>query len=122
MPLCLLPAHRSEPGAERASQLSRAREDAGRETEATGAWKTCTIVLEQKRKNNCDTLMTDGESACFFFSFQNFILDILLFAAALANTDQNEGEAQLMFYLLSFTGDDCNLCLEEFFWFRQMSY
>lgn len=59
-------------------------------------------------------MKTDGESACFFFSFQNFILDILLFATTLANADQNEGEAQLMFYLLSFTADDCNLYLEDF--------
>lgn len=36
----------------------------------------------------------------FFFPFQNFILDIFLFATALAIADQNEGEAQLTFYLL----------------------
>lgn len=49
-----------------------------------------------------------------FFYFQNFILVILLFATTLANADQNEGETQLMLYLLSFTADDCNLCLEDF--------
>lgn len=60
--------------------------------------------------------MTDGESACFFlFCFQNLILDILLFASTLANAEQNEGETQLMFSLLSFTADDCNLCLEDDF-------
>lgn len=68
-----------------------------------------------EEKNNCDTLMTDGESAClFFFSFQNFILDILLFATTLANADQNESEAQLTFYLPSFIADACNLCLDDF--------
>lgn len=67
-----LPAHRSELGAERASQLSRAWGDAGHETQATEACKTCTIILSQKRKNNCETLMTDGESASFFFSFSKF--------------------------------------------------
>lgn len=53
--------------------------------------------------------------AFFLLCFQNFILDILLFATILANAEQNEGEAQLMFYLLSFTADDCNLFLEDFF-------
>lgn len=71
------------------------------------------LTAEEKKKN-CETVKTDGESACFFFSFQNFILDILLFATTLANADQNEGETQLMLYLLSFTADDCNLCLEDF--------
>lgn len=70
------------------------------------------LTAEEKKKS--ETVKTDGESACFFFSFQNFILDILLFATTLANADQNEGEAQLMFYLLSFTADDCNLYLEDF--------
>lgn len=39
-----LPVHRSEPGAERASQLGRTWGDAGHETEATGAWTTCIII------------------------------------------------------------------------------
>ena len=44
--------------------------------------------------------MTDGKSGClFFFPFKNFILNILLFATALANADQNEGKAQLTFSL-----------------------
>lgn len=72
--------------------------DAGHETEAAGAWKTCKIILQQKRKKNCETPMTDGKTDCFFF--QNFILDIWLFATTLANADQNEGKVHLMFYLL----------------------
>lgn len=53
--------------------------------------------------------------AFFLLCFKNFILDVLLFATTLANAEENEGEAQLMFYLLSFTADDCNLFLGDFF-------
>lgn len=65
--------------------------------------KLVRLFYSRRGKNHlCETFMTDDKSGCFFFCFpvQNFSLDILLFATAPHNADQNEGKAQLIFHLL----------------------